>query len=86
MDPVITTYFHCAKCIDEIPEGESPQSYARLSVGLTADNQFCVWCNRHEMVVGIFSEPPKLQGHCEVPGCACGAHGDENSDEAKQRS
>lgn len=42
----IKLYFHCRKCIGEIPKGQSPQTYARLEVGWTTIG-FQVWCRRH---------------------------------------
>lgn len=43
----IRAYLHCGKCLDELPNGESPASYARLSVGWTREG-LQVWCCRHE--------------------------------------
>ena len=46
-DENIKQFMHCSLCItDGIPEGESPQTWARLSVGWTKEG-FQVWCNRH---------------------------------------
>jgi hypothetical protein len=46
----ITSYIHCQRCVAEVPAGESPKSYARLSVGLTKDG-IQVYCARHEINV-----------------------------------
>ena len=47
----IGQFIHCGLCIEEWDTGkavgESPQSYARFSVGWTKLG-FQVWCNRHE--------------------------------------
>lgn len=43
----IKLYFHCALCLDEIPEGESPESYANYSGGWTIRG-FQIWCLRHD--------------------------------------
>lgn len=43
----IFSFTHCLKCLAEIPEGESPQSYSRLEVGFTLTG-FQVWCLRHD--------------------------------------
>jgi hypothetical protein len=43
----IKAFFHCAKCLDEMPGGTSPRDWAKLSVGWTIAG-FQVWCNRHE--------------------------------------
>ena len=46
----IVQYIHCGLCVQEWKDGkaagESPQSYARFSVGWTTLG-FQVWCNRH---------------------------------------
>jgi len=43
----ISTYFHCARCLEDRPEGESPASFARLAAGFTKEG-LQVWCVRHE--------------------------------------
>lgn len=43
----IHKYFNCGKCMDELPEGQSPQDYKRLDVGFT-DLGLQVWCIRHD--------------------------------------
>lgn len=42
----ILQYLHCKLCIGELPRGQSPESYARYSVGFTKQG-VQVWCNRH---------------------------------------
>ena len=44
----VRVYFHCTKCIEELPDDTSPMDYARLSVGMTSDGRMQVWCVRHE--------------------------------------
>ncbi len=46
-DNEIRMYLHCAECLDELPVGESPKSWARLNVGWTVLG-IQVWCVRHE--------------------------------------
>lgn len=46
----IATFFHCSRCIDEKPNGQSPQEWARLSIGFTKEG-LQVWCVRHDMNV-----------------------------------
>lgn len=50
----IVMFFHCGKCLDEFRTakgiGESPESYARLSVGFTPRGMQ-VWCVRHDINV-----------------------------------
>lgn len=43
----IKQFLHCKKCIDELPGGESPESWARLNVGTTKYG-FQIWCRRHK--------------------------------------
>ncbi len=43
----IEAYMHCNRCLTEIPLGESPESYARLSIGFTPIG-IQVWCVRHD--------------------------------------
>ena len=42
----IRAYVHCGKCLDEMPNGTSPQLWADLEVGWT-DEGLQVWCRRH---------------------------------------
>ena len=46
----IVRFFHCHKCIDELPNGLTPRAWARLEVGWTKEG-LQVWCVRHEMNV-----------------------------------
>jgi hypothetical protein len=46
----IKMFSHCKRCVSELPEGESAQSYARLEVGFT-DLGVQVWCLRHNINV-----------------------------------
>lgn len=43
----ITAYMHCIKCLEEMPEGTSPQAFARTQTGVTGDGGIQVWCTRH---------------------------------------
>lgn len=45
-DNEIVAFSHCAKCLEELPAGQSPESWARLGVGFTKLG-VQVWCNRH---------------------------------------
>ena len=42
----IKMFFHCALCIEELPEGMPPHAYAHTESGWT-DKGFQVWCQRH---------------------------------------
>ena len=43
----IITYLHCALCIEELPDDESPKSYTMYEVGYTRQG-IQVWCKRHD--------------------------------------
>lgn len=43
----ITSFFHCAECIESVPPGLSPREWAELEVGFTPQG-IQVWCKRHE--------------------------------------
>lgn len=45
-DLQILSYMQCGRCLDELPDGESPQSYARKDVGFTRRG-IQIWCVRH---------------------------------------
>lgn len=44
----IAMFIHCRHCVETIPFGQSPQTWARLSIGWTPIG-LQVWCNRHEL-------------------------------------
>ena len=46
----ITAYMHCKQCVNELPEGTSPQEYSSLEVGWTKRG-LQVWCFRHKVNV-----------------------------------
>lgn len=54
----IKAYMHCGKCLSELPSGESPESFSKLSIGWT-DEGFQVWCNRHNLNVASYVMPEK---------------------------
>jgi hypothetical protein len=43
----IKVFFHCKKCLEEIPDGVSPREWVRMEVGYT-ELGLQVWCTRHE--------------------------------------
>ena len=53
MSNQIEMYFHCGKCINELPKDVSPKEYARLSIGRTKDG-LQIWCNRHDAEIAHF--------------------------------
>ena len=44
---MISNYFHCKKCLEQLPEGTSPRDWARINVGFTQLG-VQVWCTRHD--------------------------------------
>lgn len=46
----IVTFFHCRRCIEEMPPGTSPREWIRIEAGWT-DKGFQVWCVRHDINV-----------------------------------
>jgi len=47
---VIAAFFHCKKCLQELPFGQSPREWAQLEVGFT-EIGLQVYCKRHEINV-----------------------------------
>ena len=62
-DCAIEMFFHCSKCMKELPEGMSPSMYQSLSVGFTANYDIQVWCNRHNAEVGTFVAEDTAKKH-----------------------
>jgi hypothetical protein len=46
----IVSFFHCGKCLREIPAGQSPRDWAQLEIGFT-ELGLQVWCKRHDVNV-----------------------------------
>lgn len=46
----ITGFFHCSRCIKEMPDGVSPMEWSKTQTGLTRLG-VQVWCNRHDVNV-----------------------------------
>jgi hypothetical protein len=44
----IQMFFHCKKCLDELPEDKSPREWVRMEAGWSNEG-LQVWCVRHEM-------------------------------------
>lgn len=68
MENEIAVYFHCRKCIEELPTGISAQEYQNVEVGLNADGLLIVWCRRHNILVGMIEPKNKLPYKCEKCG------------------
>lgn len=84
----IGMFMHCGKCLAafkaDLPEvhGESPESYARLSVGWTPRG-IQVWCVRHDCnVINVDFEghqhPAVTYRKADKPAPADKAEGDES--------
>lgn len=55
----ILLYFHCRRCLEELPSGTSPKDYQQIQVGWT-ERGLQIWCIRHNMnVVSIDFEGAK---------------------------
>lgn len=46
----IQMFMHCRLCLESVPPGQSPATYARLAVGWTPLG-LQVWCERHDVNV-----------------------------------
>lgn len=44
----IQAFFHCKKCVEELPEDMSPQAFIYIEAGWTTEG-FQVWCLRHDL-------------------------------------
>jgi hypothetical protein len=44
----IQMFFHCKKCVEELPKGISPREWAHLEVGMTSYGSVQIWCIRHD--------------------------------------
>jgi len=66
MNEKIHMYFNCKKCLEELPENESPESYKRLDVGQT-DTGIAVICLRHNCLVIHF----EYDWGNNKPKCSC---------------
>lgn len=47
-DCEIRMYYHCKRCLEELPIGTSPVEYQRIEAGAT-DKGFQVRCLRHDI-------------------------------------
>jgi hypothetical protein len=65
----IRLYLHCRQCALECPDGDSPESFARLSAGLTADGRIAILCVRHHTVCGVFRLHPEIAAHFADAAC-----------------
>ena len=44
----IGAYIHCKKCLEELPQDQSPAEFARTQTGWTKEG-LQIWCNRHDL-------------------------------------
>ena len=44
----IKMFFHCRRCLEEMPQGQSPREWIRMEAGWT-QRGLQLWCTRHEM-------------------------------------
>lgn len=52
----VKVFLNCRKCLEELPVGQSPKSYARTQTGITNDGDIVIWCNRHEELVATLDK------------------------------
>jgi len=52
---IIETYFQCGQCLDEMPPGEVPRTWARLNVGIDVIGNIQVFCVRHNINVVLLT-------------------------------
>lgn len=74
------SYLHCAKCLEERPEGVSPAEWARLSVATTAQG-IQVWCVRHDINVDnikVYGPDERVKGVPLMNSCGHGGHHGNN--------
>jgi hypothetical protein len=50
MEMEIQTFFHCANCMPDRPEGVTPKEWVRIQAGWT-EKGLQVWCNRCDLNV-----------------------------------
>lgn len=63
----ITAFFQCGKCLNELPVGESPMSYARQSTGWTKLG-LQIWCVRHDCnIIHIDFQGQKVAINTTIP-------------------
>lgn len=56
----IVSYFHCKKCLEELPVGMSPRHWQRTQAGWTKKG-LQVWCVRHnENIISLDFEGQKV--------------------------
>jgi hypothetical protein len=53
------SFMHCKRCIDELPEGESPMSWARQQLAIRHDGKLQLRCTRHDINIDVISIEPK---------------------------
>jgi hypothetical protein len=68
----IALFVTCKRCGQEMPAGQSPETWARLNVGITRDRgSIQIWCVRHDIHVASYPLlEPEDDVQCMHPGCA----------------
>ena len=61
----IKMFFNCRQCVEELPPGQSPETWARINVGFTADQSIQVWCIRHDKEIVEVPVVPPTTMRCE---------------------
>lgn len=47
------TFFHCARCLKELPESTAPSDWARQQCAITPEGWLQVWCTRHDCNIAL---------------------------------
>lgn len=84
----IHAYLNCSMCCDEVPVGESPETYGRLAVAMT-DKGILIRCVRHSEEVELVT-PERLEElmsydwaeNLECAGCGKPLSEHEDEDES----
>lgn len=66
-------FLHCKQCMKNIPHGESPRTYARLSVMVEASEfdppMIVVTCERHDKLVAKLELAHEFDEACKCAKC-----------------
>lgn len=68
-------FIQCPFCLTEKPDDETPQDYARQSVGVTNSGDLVIWCQRHDNEIAIFKNGTidgELAAVANLPCKGCG--------------
>jgi|TARA_Y100000401_G_scaffold21577_1_gene14439 hypothetical protein len=61
----IGAYIHCKKCLNELPEDQSPSEFAKTQTGWT-EKGLQIWCNRHDLNIAHIDFLGQKVGYANV--------------------